>query len=56
MASASDSSTDWKGFKNILFGGGYFGDALNYLSLLWRHQNIVNDVKNQSNMADNSII
>ena len=45
MVSVSDFTTDWKGFKNILFGGKYLVEALNDLSLLWHHQNIVIEVK-----------
>ena len=37
-------------------GGKYLEEALNGLSLLWRRQNIVNEVKNWSKMADSSII
>ena len=45
-----------KRFHKYFIGGKYLGEALNGLSLLWRHQNIVNEVKNESKMADSSII
>ena len=35
-----------KRFHKYFIGGKYLGEALNGLSLLWRHQNIVNEVKN----------
>ena len=37
-----DFDTDGKGFKQFLRVGIYFEVALNILSLLWRHRNIVN--------------
>ena len=40
-----DFDTDGKGFKQFLPVGIYFEVALNILSLLWRHRNIVNSVK-----------
>ena len=45
-------NTAWKCFKQYLIVGRYLGVALNGLSLLWRHQNTVNEVKNKSKMAD----
>ena len=45
-----------KRFQKYFIGGRYLGVALNGLSLLWRHQNIVNEVKNSSKMADSSMI
>ena len=44
--SVSDFNTGWKGFRQYLVVGRYLGVALNGLSHLWRHQNIVNKVKN----------
>ena len=44
--SVSDFNTGWKVFKQYLIVAKYLGVALNELSYLWRHQNIVNEVKN----------
>ena len=44
--SASDFNTNWKDFKEYLIVGWYLGAPLNGLSLLWRHQNIANEIKN----------
>ena len=45
MVSVSDFSR-LKKFHKYFIGGKYLGEALNGFSLLWRHQNIVNEVKN----------
>ena len=52
--SVSDSNAGWKGFKQYLIAGKHLGVALNGLSLLWRHQNIVNELKNLAKMAGSS--
>ena len=44
-ASVSDFSTDWEDFKQYLIVGRYLGGFSTGLSLLSRHQNIVNEVK-----------
>ena len=41
-----DFNTGLKGFKQYLIVGRYLGMVSNGLSVLWRHQNIVNEIKN----------
>ena len=54
--SVSDFNMNWKGFKQYLIVSRYLRVVLNGLPLLRRHQNIVNEVKNQSKMAGSSLI
>ena len=44
--SVSDFHADGQGFKQDLIVSKFLGVALNGLFLLWRHQNIVIEVKN----------